>query len=290
MAKRPRYPREWSWPGQEKIAFSIGVPFEAFEKQSQVNFVASRGQLDRFSLSYGDYGWKAGIWRIMNILDEFCLKSSISANGLAAERHPDIIRTFAQDGHEVLGHGWANDVYAKDATADQERAEIARCTAILTETTGGIRPVGWTSPGSSGSDVTNELLAEQGYIWVGDDASDDLPFVQQTKSGPFVTLPRTNIFTNDIAAWIFPSNPTSVFLENFKETFDQLYREGQEGAPKWLSITLHSHMAGRPTMANTIRRCLDYVRQHDGVYYTRSRDIAEWALKREKEAGRLTAG
>lgn len=282
MSKRPRFPREWSWPGNAKIAFSIGVPFEAFEKQSQVNFVASRGQLDRFSLSYGDYGWKAGIWRIMNILDEFGLKSSISANGLAAERHPDIIRTFAQDGHEVLGHGWANDVYAKDAGPEEERAEIARCTAVLTETTGGIRPVGWTSPGSSGSEVTNELLAEQGYIWVGDDASDDLPFVQQTKSGPFVTLPRTNIFTNDIAAWIFPSNPPSVFWENFKDTFDQLYQEGVDGAPKWLSMTLHCHMAGRPTMSNTIRKCLDYVRQHEGVYHCRSRDIAEWALKREK--------
>lgn len=282
MSKRPRFPREWNWPGNAKIAFSIGVPFEAFEKQSQVNFVASRGQLDRFSLSYGDYGWKAGIWRIMNILDEFGLKSSISANGLAAERHPDIIRTFAQDGHEVLGHGWANDVYAKDAGPEQERAEIARCTAVLTETTGGIRPVGWTSPGSSGSEVTNELLAEQGYIWVGDDASDDLPFVQQTKSGPFVTLPRTNIFTNDIAAWIFPSNPPSVFWENFKDTFDQLYQEGVDGAPKWLSMTLHCHMAGRPTMSNTIRKCLDYVRQHEGVYHCRSRDIAEWALKRGK--------
>jgi peptidoglycan/xylan/chitin deacetylase (PgdA/CDA1 family) len=280
MSKRPRFPRQWDWPGKQKIAFTVGVPFEAFEKQSQVNFVASRGQLDRFSLSYGDYGWKAGIWRLMNILDEFELKSSISANGLAAERNPDIIKMFAQDGHEVLGHGWANDVYAKDATPEEERQEIVRCTELLTRVTGGIRPVGWTSPGSSGSEMTNELLAEQGYIWVGDDASDDLPFVQQTKAGPFVTLPRTNLFTNDIAAWIFPANPTSVFLENFKETFDQLYREGEEGCPKWLSMTLHSHMAGRPTMSNTIRRCLDYVRQHDGVYHARSRDVAEWALQR----------
>ena len=48
MSKRPRFPREWSWPGKEKIAFTVGIPFEAFEKQSQVNFVASKGQLDRF--------------------------------------------------------------------------------------------------------------------------------------------------------------------------------------------------------------------------------------------------
>jgi peptidoglycan/xylan/chitin deacetylase (PgdA/CDA1 family) len=282
MAQGQRYPRTWTWPGGEKIAFSIGIPFESFEKQSQINFVAAKGQLDRFSLSYGDYGWKAGIWRLLNILDEYGLKSSISTNGLSAERHPEIVRMLAQEGHEILGHGWANDVYAKDATPAEERAEILRCTTILTETTGGIRPVGWTSPGSSGSEMTIELLAAQGYLWVGDDASDDLPFVQQTKAGPFVILPRTNLSTNDIAAWVFPANPPSVFYENFRETFDQLYREGQDGSPKWLSMTLHSHMAGRPTMSSTIRRCLDYVKNHDGVFYTRSRDIAQWTLDREK--------
>jgi peptidoglycan/xylan/chitin deacetylase (PgdA/CDA1 family) len=284
MSGRKRFPRAWNWPGNEKIAFTIGVPFEAFEKQSQVALVAARGQVDRFSLSYGDYGWKAGIWRIMNILDEYGLKSSISANGLAAARHPDIIRMFAQEGHEVLGHGWANDVYAKDVSPEHERAEIVRCTETLTEVTNGIRPVGWTSPGSSGSDVTSDLLAEQGYIWVGDDASDDLPFVQQTKFGLLVILPRTNLFTNDITSWIFPSNPTSVFLENFKETFDQLYQEGEAGFPKWISMTLHCHMAGRPTMSNTLRRCLDYVREHDSVFYARSRDVAEWTLQRHKAA------
>jgi peptidoglycan/xylan/chitin deacetylase (PgdA/CDA1 family) len=130
--------------------------------------------------------------------------------------------------------------------------------------------------------MTNELLAEQGYIWVGDDASEDLPFIEQTKHGPFVVLPRTNLLTNDISAWVFPANPPSVFAENFKDVFDQLYREGEEGCPKWLSITLHAHMAGRPTMSATIRKCLDYVRQHDGVFYTRNRDIAEWTLERWK--------
>jgi hypothetical protein len=45
-------------------------------------------------------------------------------------------------------------------------------------------------------------------------------------------------------------------------------------------------MAGRPTMSNAIRRCLDYGRKHDGVFHTRSRDIAEWALQRETKGAR----
>ena len=285
MATRTRFPREWSWPGKERIAFTVGVPFEAFERQSQVNFVAVRGQLDRFSLSYGDYGWKAGIWRIMNLLDEHGLKSSISANGLAAERHPEIVKTFAGEGHEVLGHGWANDVYAKDATPDEEAAEIARCTATLTEATGGVRPVGWTSPGSSGSEATNELLAAQGYLWVGDDASDDLPFVKDTTHGPIVIMPRTNTPQNDLTMWLAPRNPPSILWEGFRNTFDTLYAEGEAGAPKWMEITLHCHIAGRPTLQPVIRQCLDYAKRHDRIWFARRRDIAEWTLKHEGISG-----
>lgn len=278
MVKKPRYPRDWQWPKGEKLALTIGIPFEAFNFQSQFNLVATPGKLDRFSLSYGDYGWKAGIWRLLDLLDEYGLKASISTNGLAAERHPEIIKLLADEGHEILGHGWANDHYAKDSTVEQERAEIAKCLEVLTRTSGGVRPVGWTSPGSSGSEHTIELLREQGFYWCGDDASDDLPFLVQTKHGPFVVLPRTNMFTNDITQWIFPRNPPSVMYENFVDTFDQLYSEGQQGKPKWLDITLHSHMAGRATMIPTIRRMLDYAMKRSGVFYTRKKDIADIAL------------
>ncbi len=284
MTPRPRFPREWSWPGQQKIAVSIGVPFEAFERQSQVSYIGNKGEVDKFSLSYGDYGWKAGIWRLLNLLDEYGLKASVSTNGLAAERHPEIVRMIAEAGHEINGHNWANDLYGTKHSEDEERAEIERCTRVLTEVAGQ-RPVGWTSIASSGTDFTNRLLAEQGYIWSGDDASDDLPFIEETDSGPFVILPRTNIFTNDISAWIFPNNPTSVFFENFKNTFDELYREGEQGNPKWLGVTLHAHMSGRPTMIPTLRKCFDYMAGHDAVWNPLNREIAEWTLERERQPG-----
>lgn len=281
MSIRPRFPREWSWPGGARIAVSVGMPFEAFERQSQVNYIATKGAVDRFSLSYADYAWKAGVWRLLNFADDYGFRYYASTNGLAAQRNPDIVRTLVAEGHEINGHGWANDVYAKDASRDEEAAEILRCTEMLVEATGGYKPKGWISPGSSGSDHTVEILSELGYTWYGDDGSDDLPFIRQTASGPFVIMPRTNMYTNDISTWIFPQNPTSVFVENFKNTFDQLYREGEEGCPKWIGMTLHAHMAGRPTFSNAIRECLEYCKKHEGVMFTRNGDIADWALERE---------
>jgi len=272
-----RYPRNWRWPKEARIAFGVGLPFEAFERQSQVNNVATKGQIDRFSLSYGAYAAKAGIWRLLGLLDEYGIKATVATNGLAAERHPEIVRLLADEGHEITGHGWVNDVYAKDAGAEAERAEIIRCTNTLTDVSGGRRPFGWSSPGSSGSDVTFELLREQGYRWVADDASDDLPFIETTRFGDIVVLPRASIFTNDILSVIWPANPPSVFFENFLEVFDQLYAEGEAGNPKWIELTLHAHMSGRAAMAPTIRKCFEYVKRHDSVYYARKGDVAVWA-------------
>lgn len=283
MTKKSRYPRSWAWPNEAKIAVSVNLAFEAFIRQSQVTLEKTSNKVDHFSLSYAEYGAKAGAWRVLDLLDDLGLCGSMSTNGLAAERYPHVMRAVAEAGHEIVGHAWANDEIMKDDDPDGELAEIRRCTKVLTETAG-VRPVGWTSPGSAGSANTLSFLKGEGYIWNGDDASDDLPFLKDTKNGPMVIMPRVNIPHNDLIMWVMAKNPPAIMFDGFKETFDQLYLEGQNGSPKWTEITLHFHMAGRPTLIPTIRKCLEYAKQHEGVWFPRKRDIAEWALKREGQA------
>ena len=257
------------------------MPYEAFEERSQYSHFNEPGKKDHFSLSFADYAFKSGVWRLLDVLDKYGVKASLSTNGLAAEMHPEALRLAAREGHEIVGHGWANDVLMTHGDPARETAEIQRVTKALTEASGGQRPVGWTSPGACGSEHTLRILKEQGYLWHGDDASDDLPFVRATSSGPMVVMPRVNNFHNDLVVWIFPRNSPEVFWDGFKDTFDQLYAEGEVGSPKWIEITLHSHFAGRPTFTPTIKKCLDYAKRHDGVWFARKRDLAEWAMTRE---------
>jgi peptidoglycan/xylan/chitin deacetylase (PgdA/CDA1 family) len=280
MAEKPRtrrFRRRWEWPNGARLVVSVGIALEDFKLQSQVRTEGQPGKVNHFSLSYANYGWKAGIWRILDLLDEFGLKGNMSVNGLAAERHPDAVRAVVEAGHEVNGHAWVNDVLMNDEDPDAERTEIRRCTQVITEAAG-VRPVGWTSPGSTGSKNTYDILVSEGYTWNGDDASDDIPFIRQTAHGPLVMLPRTNLFHNDLALWIQGKNPPSVIWESFKNSFDELYAEGVDGYPKWTEITLHAHMAGRPTLIPTLRQCFTYVKEHEGVINLRRRDIAEWTL------------
>jgi peptidoglycan/xylan/chitin deacetylase (PgdA/CDA1 family) len=279
MAATSRYPRAWSWPGGARIAFSVNTALEAFRFKSQYSHDPRANRTDHFSLSFAEYGGRAGVWRILDFLDEAGLKGSMSINGRAAELYPEAVRAVSADGHEVVGHGWENDVLSEDENPEAARAEIRRVTQAI-ESAAGARPVGWTSPGSVGSRHTLELLAAEGYIWNGDRANDDLPYVERTSAGPMVLLPRVNAFTNDLVVWIWPKGSTEPLWQNFKDTFDQLYAEGAAGSPKWIEIVLHAHFAGRPTAIPTMRRCIAYARRHEGVWFARKGDIARWTLER----------
>lgn len=268
------YPRKWRLPNGERLVFTIGLAFEAFLQQSQYTHFEP-GVHDPFSLSYGDYGWKSGIWRLLDILNDFGVPATMSTNGLVAERHPKAVQAARSLGIEICGHNWANDVRPRDDDPDGELEEIQRCTRVLTEVAGE-RPVGWISVGLTGTSNTNRLIAQEGYVWNADDASEDVPFLRSTENGELVVFPRAGLPMNDLLMWALAKNPPGVIWENFKDTFDTLYAEGAAGRAKIIDITLHAHMAGRPTMTPTVRRMIDYARQHEGVVFATRRDVAGW--------------
>ena len=70
--------------------------------------------------------------------------------------------------------------------------------------------------------------------------------------------------------------------EQFKDTFDELYSEGERGSPKWIEVVLHAHMAGRPTLIPALRQCIAYAKQHGDVWFAKKRELAEWTLQRHK--------
>ncbi len=280
MSVETRYKRHWDWPGQARIAMSVNLALEAFRLKSQYTQETRPGRPDHFSLSFAEYGGRAGVWRLLDFLDAMNVKGSMSINGRAAELYPEAVRAVAAAGHEVVGHGWENDVLTDDQDPDKELDEIRRVTRAIGEAAG-TRPVGWTSPGSAGSANTLGLLAGEGYIWNGDEANDDLPYVRNTANGPMVLLPRVNMFLNDLVMWIIPRASTEAIWENFRDTFDQLYAEGAAGSPKWIEIVLHAQFAGRPTLIPTMRKCIEYARRHDAVWFARKGDIARWTLERD---------
>ena len=273
------------WPGEANIALSVVVAFEAFHTRSQYNpRPGPAGKPDQSSLSYAEYGPKTGVWRVLKLLDDEAIKASFHTSGLAAERWPLTLKEVHRRGHEIVGHGWSNDNLGDEATPERELKDVMDTLGAI-EKAVGIKPVGWSSPGSKGSDAKYEaLVVDAGIEWIGDDASDDVPFVREMHGRTVVIMPRNNFPANDLTLWLWPANPPSVYVESFKDAFDELYEEGAAGSPKWIEIVIHCHIGARPGLTRAIRRVLHYAKQHPKVWIARRGDIARHV--RELRQGR----
>ena len=69
------------------------------------------------------------------------------------------------------------------------------------------------------------------------------------------------------------------FFTYMRDAFDVLYREGEKGSPKLLSIGLHDRLIGRPGRCTGLIRLLEYMRAVKGVWFCRGIDIARHWLK-----------
>ena len=117
-------PKSIEWPNKAKIAVSFFVGLESFVKYSQ--YRGSGDRVDYASVAFGEYGGKVGIWRILDVFTKHQVKGTIDTNGLAAERYPDAVKELHSLGHEIVGHGWSNDVPPTALDDQEERRVIKR--------------------------------------------------------------------------------------------------------------------------------------------------------------------
>ena len=269
-------PAPFELPGKAKIAVSFFVAFESFIKYSQ--YRRGGDKPDYASLAYGEYGGKAGIWRIMDVLNKHGVKGTIDTNGLVAEKFPDEVRELHRAGYEIVGHGWANDIPLESLDPEKERGIIKDTLSALSSVTGE-RPIGWVSPGHRITEHTFRFLIEEGILWSGDMPGDDVPSHREIEGKPLVLMPRLD-YANDLGLIFNPKNPPSVYFESFKTAFDRIYAEGEAGSPKLIDALVHAHIGGRPNIIGVFEQCIGYAKEFTDVWFCTKGEIAKWYLKR----------
>jgi peptidoglycan/xylan/chitin deacetylase (PgdA/CDA1 family) len=87
-------------------------------------------------------------------------------------------------------------------------------------------------------------------------------------------LPPTQ--NNGYQAFISPDDFASYLIA----AFDELYAEGEAGAPKMLSIGLHARIVGRPGRIAGLRKFLEHATKKTGVWFATREEIADhWVDK-----------
>ena len=146
------------WPNDAKIAVSVVVNYEEGSEYSlldgdahgetmgEVPSPVPVGERDLANESFFEYGSRVGVWRIMNILDEFNVKATFYCCALALERNPDVAREITARGHEVFGHGNRWEEYFR-MSRDEEREAIRAPLSQLSEPRVSVRSAGTAATG-----------------------------------------------------------------------------------------------------------------------------------------------
>jgi allantoinase len=277
-------PPQVEWPDGARIAISVVVNYEEGSEYSTLDGDAQgesmgeaqspvpQGERDLANESFFEYGSRVGVWRIMDILDEYDVKATFYCCALALERNPQVGPEIVRRGHEVFGHGYRWEEYFKMDRA-AEREAIRKAVESITRTTGQ-RPLGWyTRYGPSVN--TRELVVEEGgFLYDCNAYNDDLPYYTNVNGKKWLVVPYS-LEVNDTKFWRSGMSNPSDFYETARNTFDQLYREGATH-PKMMSVGLHCRIIGKPARAVALRQFLEYAQSKPNVLFTRRVDIARW--------------
>lgn len=279
-------PPKVDWPGRAKIAISLVVNYEEGSEYSILDG-DSRGETlgespsnvavgdrDLANESFFEYGSRVGIWRIMNVMDQYDVKGTFFCCAQALEKNPEVGPEIVRRGHEVMGHGNRWEEYYK-MDRDTEREAINQAVQSITKTTGQ-RPLGWyTRYGPSIN--TRELVAEEGgFIYDCNAYNDDLPYYAAVHGQPWLVVPYS-LEVNDTKFWRGELITPDHFFEVAKSCFDMLYEEG-DTHPKMMSIGLHCRIIGKPGRAYGLKKFLEYASSQKDVWFARRLDIARWWL------------
>ena len=272
------------WPNGARIAVSVVVNYEegseystldgdpAGETMGESPSPVPVGDRDLANESFFEYGSRVGVWRILNILEEYDTKATFYCCAQALERNPEVGPEIVRRGHEVFGHGNRWEEYYK-MDRETERDAIRKAVESLTRTTGQ-RPLGWyTRYGPSVN--TRELVVEEGgFVYDCNAYNDDLPYYTDVKGKKWLVIPYS-LEVNDTRFWRGGMSKPDDFFQTAKNSFDLLYEEGVTH-PKMMSVGLHCRIIGRPSRAPALRQFLEYARSKPGVWLTRRIDIARW--------------
>jgi peptidoglycan/xylan/chitin deacetylase (PgdA/CDA1 family) len=157
---------------------------------------------------------------------------------------------------------------------EQEREFIRKAVESI-ERTVGVRPYGWLSRYFH-TDATRRLLIEEGFAYHMDDYSVDVPFWDRaTVPGKPLAIVPYQLDSNDMKMWTDPALTPHQWLDYAKANFDQIYREGQQGLGRMMSLGLHLRIIGRPGRIWALEEFFRHVRAHEGVWVANRHQIAQ---------------
>ncbi len=268
-AGRPLCPATWPHGSQVAVALSFDVDQETSTLRD--------GKTSPALLAQGEYGSRAGLPRILKMLDRHAIPASFYIPGVSALLHPDDVRCIADAGHEVGLHGWIHERNSNLAEADER--ELTHRAADVLHKLAGKPPVGLRTASWDFSAATLKIIRDMGLLYDSSLMGDDEPYelLEDDEPTGVVELPVEWIkddypyFGMDRLSPIRPYTAPSLVGEIWRREFDGAY--GERGL---FLLTMHPHIIGHRSRMSVLEELIQHMRARPGVWFATHEQIARY--------------
>lgn len=268
------------WPGEKKLAFWIAPNIEYYEFNPPVNPSRPgwpKPTPDVVGYSQRDWGNRIGHWRLMELLDKYEMRGSISLNVAMCDHCPEIIDACNERNWEFFSHGIYNTRFSYGFDEAQERAVLEDSIKTVESATGK-RIRGYLAPALTHTERTFDLIAEYDFWYTCDLFQDDQPQPIKTKTGKLVSMPYS-LEVNDVITYGAQAMTPWRYADILKRHFDELLKEGEESGTV-MCIPLHAYLVSQPHRIRPFEEALKHIASHkDEVWITTGAEIAEFFRK-----------
>ena len=261
-----------TWPNGARVA--VGLSFDLDNETGTLR----DGLTSPALLSQGEYGSRAGLPRVLSLLEKHGVPASFFVPAVSGMLHPESLKAIAKSGrHEVGLHGW---IHERNSQLDEatERDLLTRAARAL-ETSTGKRPIGMRTPSWDYSPSTLKIARELGLMYDSSLMADDRPYeiLADGQSTGLVELPVEWIlddfpyFWMDRMSTVRPTMTPDEVFEIWKAEFDGAYED--RGL---FILTMHPHVIGHRARIAMLDRLITYMKSKPGVWFATHEAIARY--------------
>jgi peptidoglycan/xylan/chitin deacetylase (PgdA/CDA1 family) len=259
------------WKDDARCAFAI-----SFDSDHETNELRDGGKsIGR--LSWGQYGNRVAIPRILELLRRYDVRASFYVPAVVALLYPEEQRAVAAQGHEIGIHGWIHEL--NSALSYEAEHDLMLRSADVLERVAGTRPVGMRTPSWDFSPHTLRIAKEMALAYDSSLMADEDCYELLLDGEPtgVIELPVEWVRDDAVYFWMNrfashrPYTPPADVFDIFRREFDAAYDDGG-----LFQLTLHPHVIGYRSRIWIVEELLRHARARKGVWFATHAEVVEW--------------
>ncbi|MGW5098922.1 polysaccharide deacetylase family protein [Streptomyces nodosus] len=109
------------------------------------------------------------VWtpQVLDLLREYGVKATFCMVGTQAQAHPDLVKQVVAAGHRLCDHTVSHDTTMDTKSEAFQKQQILDAERMITEASGGVRPMYYRAPGGAFTPYSRKLAASRGMRPLG---------------------------------------------------------------------------------------------------------------------------